>query len=171
MSFPLGYTLNRTRLLAPLFLGAGILLSTPAMADDWPESGWQVMPSEHSYTQLLEQLRSAVSEANMFIVTEAGPTDAAAQRGIELPGNRVIGVFRNDYAVNILRQSVPAMIEAPLRFYVTEDADGSATLAWKEPSAVFSPYINANTGELTQIATELDELFLEIGQDALKATP
>ena len=171
MSFCKRYASIKPRLLAPLFLGVSILVSADAMADDWPESGWEVMPSEHSYTQLLEQLRIAVSDAGMFIVTEAGPTEAAAQRGIELPGNRVIGVFRNDFAVSILRQSVPAMIEAPLRFYVTEDTDGSATLAWKVPSAVFSPYINANTGELAQIATELDDLFVEIGQDALKAIP
>ena len=165
MSFCKRYASIKPRLLAPLFLGVGILVSAQTMADDWPENGWQVMPSEHSYTQLLEQLRSAVSDAGMFIVTEAGPTEAAAQRGIELPGNRVVGVFRNDFAVRILRQSVPAMIEAPLRFYVTENEDGSATLAWKVPSAVFSPYSEGKDDELARIAAELDALFADIGAD------
>ena len=34
-------------------------------------------------------------------------------------------VFRNDYAVRMLQASVPAGIEAPLRLYVTENADGT----------------------------------------------
>jgi hypothetical protein len=36
--------------------------------------------------------------------------------------------------------SVPAGIEAPIRFYVTESDDGTAALAWRWPSAVFAPY-------------------------------
>ena len=63
----------------------------------------------------------------MGVVTQAGPTQAAASRGITIPGNRVIGVFNNDFAVNILALSTAAMIEAPIRFYVTEGADGTAT--------------------------------------------
>lgn len=165
MSFCIRHAFITPRLLAPLLLGAGLALSSQAMADNWPDKGWEVIPTEQGYTALLESLQSAISEADMFVVTEAGPTEAAAQRGIEIPGNRVVGVFRNDFAVRILRQSVPAMIEAPLRFYVTENEDGSATLAWKVPSAVFSPYSEGKDDELARIAAELDALFADIGAD------
>jgi hypothetical protein len=42
----------------------------------------------------------------------------------------VTGPITNDYAVRVLALSTPAMIEAPIRFYVTENADGTATLSY-----------------------------------------
>ncbi|MDR9440331.1 MAG: DUF302 domain-containing protein, partial [Halomonas sp.] len=90
----------------------------------------------------------------------------AANRGVTIPGNRVVGVFRNDFAVRILRLSVPAMIEAPMRFYVTENDDGSATLAWKTPTHLLSPYMDAAGEELETVARELDTLFAAIAKRA-----
>ena len=134
---------------------------------DWPEEGWTVIASEKNYATLLDDLHQAVSDAGMVVVTEAGPTEAAAQRGETIPGNRVVGVFRNDFAVDIIRESVPAMIEAPLRFYVTEDSADSATLSWKIPSYVFAPYINQSTPKLDDTAQALDALFQHIGDSAV----
>ncbi|QNI03908.1 DUF302 domain-containing protein [Halomonas sp. SH5A2] len=142
------------------------LTSNADQPTDWPQQGWNVMVTEKPYAVLVEDLRSAISDADMFVVTEASPTNAAAQRGETIPGNRVIGVFRNDFAVRIIRESVPAMIEAPLRFYVTEDASGSATLSWKTPSDVFAPYSQGDDDELAHIASELDELFTRIAKNA-----
>jgi uncharacterized protein (DUF302 family) len=103
----------------------------------------------------------------MFIVTEAGPTAAARRRGIVIPGNRVVGVFRNDFAVRVLETSVAAMIEAPIRFYVTEDAEGAGWLSYKRPSAVFEPYEAEAGAELGGIAEELDAIFAAIAARAL----
>jgi uncharacterized protein (DUF302 family) len=102
----------------------------------------------------------------MGVVTEAGPTDAAKKLGVTLPGNRVIGVFAPGFAVRVLPLSTAAMIEAPIRFYITEDADGSSTLAWKTPSHVFAPYVAEAGPELAAIATELDAKFDAIAQAA-----
>lgn len=82
---------------------------------------------------------------------------------MKIPGNAVVMVFRNDYAVRMLEASVPAGIEAPLRYYVTENADGTATLSWRTPSSVFGPY---GSKKLDEIARELDPLFEAIGRDA-----
>lgn len=41
----------------------------------------------------------------MFVVTRACASCGAAQRGITIPGNTVIGVFRNDFAVRMLEAS------------------------------------------------------------------
>ncbi|SFU44238.1 DUF302 domain-containing protein [Halomonas korlensis] len=142
-----------------------LMLAVPAVADTrWPDQGWQVTPTSLAYDELLEVLREAVEAEGMFVVTEAGPTEAAANRGVTLPGNRVVGVFRNDYAVRILRLSVPAMIEAPMRFYVTENDDGSATLSWKTPSHLLDPYVDEAGEELGAIARDLDALFDAIAQ-------
>ncbi|MFO8044630.1 MAG: DUF302 domain-containing protein [Halomonas sp.] len=145
-----------------------LMLAAPVAADTrWPEQGWQVLPVTFPYDELLVALREAVEAEGMFIVTEAGPTEAAASRGIVIPGNRVIGVFRNDYAVEILRLSVPAMVEAPIRFYVTEDEDGSATLAWKTPSHVLAPYLEGGGEGLAEIGQELDAVFAAIAHRAV----
>jgi len=63
----------------------------------------------------------------------------------------------------MLNASVPAGIEAPLRFYLTEQADGTTTLAYRKPSAVFAPYGSA---ELNAMATELDQIFSDIATRA-----
>ncbi|MDW7747284.1 DUF302 domain-containing protein [Halomonas sp.] len=144
-----------------------LIVAAPVGAEPrWPDQGWEVTPTSLAYDDLLEALREAVEAEGMFVVTEAGPTEAAANRGITIPGNRVVGVFRNDYAVRILRLSVPAMIEAPMRFYVTENDDGSATLSWKTPTHLLEPYVDSAGEELETVGRELDTLFAAIAKRA-----
>ena len=84
-----------------------------------------------------------------------------------LDGNRVVGVFRNDFARRMLAASLPAGIEAPVRFYVTENADGTGSLSYRLPSAVFAPYFAAEGGDLRAVAGELDIIFARITADAI----
>ena len=144
-----------------------LLAGVPALAGSVaPREGWAVHDTGLSYDALLERTRAAIRAEEMYLVTEAGPTGAAAGRGIEIPGNRVLGVFRNDYAVRAVRLSVPAMIEAPIRLYVTEDADGTATLSYKTPSHVFAPYMAEGGPDLEALAQELDAVFARIAEAA-----
>lgn len=121
--------------------------------------GWVVIETEKSHADLLADLKTAVKDNKMGVVTQAGPTATAAKRGITIPENRVVGVFNNDYAVRILNLSTAAMIEAPIRFYVTENADGTATLSYKRPSFVFLPYFEEAGRELAIMSAELDARF------------
>jgi uncharacterized protein (DUF302 family) len=121
-----------------------------------------VIQTDMTHAMLLERLLAAVPEEQMAVVTQAGPTAAARARGVEIPENRVVGVFNNDFAVRILGLSTAAMIEAPVRFYVTEDADGTATLSWKEPSFVFAAYVEEGGPMLAEIAQDLDRRFAVI---------
>lgn len=132
-----------------------------------PREGWAVAETNKPYAELVEAVKSAITAEGFGVVTEAGPTEAAKNRGVEIPGNRVIGAFNNVYAVRILRLSVPAMIEAPVRFYVTEEPDGTATLSYKTPSLVFAPYFGEGGPELENIAGELDAAFAEISSAAV----
>ena len=140
---------------------AALAVLTPSIttADIAPRNGWQVIATEMTHAELAARMTDAVSAENMGLVTQAGPTNAARSRGVEIPENLVMGVFRNDYAVTILGLSEAAMIEAPIRFYLTEDADGTARLSWKTPSHVFAPYVDDAGAELAQIAAELDAVF------------
>lgn len=155
-------------MLRILALIAALAAALPAAAGSVsPREGWAVHDTAHSYDDLLVKLKSAIKAHKMFLVTQAGPTQAAAKRGIEIPGNRVIGVYRNDYAVRAIKLSVAAMIEAPIRFYVTEDEDGSATLSYKTPSHVFAPYLAEGGADLEALAAELDTIFAAIAADAI----
>ncbi|UAB87507.1 DUF302 domain-containing protein [Ruegeria sp. SCSIO 43209] len=145
------------------------LLAMPAWADGIePLTGWAVYSSGKSYETLVDDTKAAVKENGLIVVTQAGPTKAAASRGITIPGNRVIGAFNNDYAVRVLETSTNAMIEAPIRFYVTENEDGTATLSYKTPSFVFAPYADEGGDALREIATELDAKFQAVAENAVK---
>lgn len=130
-----------------------------------PRDGWVVLKTEKTFETLVAESRAASSEGGMAVVTMAGPTDAAARRGIEIPGNRVIGLYNNDFAVRVLELSTAAMIEAPIRVYVTENADGTATFSYKLPSEVFAPYM-ADAPGLEAIASEIDAAFAKVAEAA-----
>mmetsp|Transcript_2924 Transcript_2924/g.5119 ORF Transcript_2924/g.5119 Transcript_2924/m.5119 type:complete len:164 (-) Transcript_2924:479-970(-) len=145
-----------------------LTLAWPAAAEMAPRDGWSVTPTTKSYEQLIDDVKTAAKANKMGIVTQAGPTGAARNRGVTIPGNRVIGIFNNVYAVNILGLSTAAMIEAPIRMYVTENEDGSATLSYKLPSTVFAPYVEEAGPDLATMAGELDSIFATIRNQATK---
>lgn len=127
----------------------------------------QSVRTEKSFDDLVLAVEAAVAANGMVVVTRACASCGAASRGIEIPGNMVLGVFRNDFAVRMLEASVPAGIEAPVRFYLTEDDGGTASLHYRTPSEVFAPY----DGEgLDELATELDAIFERIAADATAAS-
>lgn len=143
------------------------LVACSATASPAEREGWAVIETSHTYHDLIDRVKMAAKANKMGVVTEAGPTEAATNRGVTIPGNRVIGVYNNDFAVRMLEASEAAMIEAPIRFYVTEQEDGTATLSYKTPSLVFSPYAEDST-EVMIIAKELDVVFEKIAEDAVK---
>jgi uncharacterized protein (DUF302 family) len=143
-----------------------LMLSAAAMAG--PRPGHEAAESAKPWRILIEDLRAAIVAEGMVVVTEAGPTEAAAARGVIIPGNRVLGVFRNDFAVRLVRLSEAASIEAPIRFHVTEQPGGGARLAWKTPSHVLAPYLDEGGAELAALAAELDAVFARIAGQALR---
>lgn len=145
-------------------------LSAPAVhaapAPLAPAPGWAVAATTMKFDALVQKLEDAVKANKMGLVTAASASAGAKAQGITIPGNRVVGVFRNDYARRMLAASIPAGIEAPIRFYVTESADGSATLSYRTPSAIFAPYLKDAGPDLKKVADELDVVFAKIAQDA-----
>ena len=114
------------RILSALIFGLVALVHQPSVSlgaswDSLP--GWSVTKTKHNYKDLIERLDAAVKANKMGLVTRASATLGAASLGKIIPGNTVVGVFRPDFAVRILEASVPAGIEAPIRYYITENAD------------------------------------------------
>lgn len=132
-------------------------------AADTPYAGTIVVRTAHGFDKLVGRLEKAIADHKMGLVAQASASRGAAARGVKIPGNAVLMVFRNDYAVRMLSASVPAGIEAPLRIYVTENPDGTASLTYRMPSAVFAPY---GGPALDEMAKELDAVFRNIVRDA-----
>lgn len=135
-----------------------------AVADNaTPYIGTEVIKTGHSYDTLVGRLMEAVKNNKMGLVARASATLGAKNIGVSIPGNMVVMVYHPKYAVRMLKASVPAGIEAPIRYYITENEDGTATLTYRTPSSVFNPYQNA---ELDEMAKELDVVFARIARDA-----
>ncbi|MDF1721474.1 MAG: DUF302 domain-containing protein [Minwuia sp.] len=134
-----------------------------ARADGLP--GSTTVKTDMGFGALVESLDRAVEAEGFFVVTRASASVGASRRGVTIPGNMVVGVYRNDYAVRMLEASVPSGIEAPPRFYITANADGTASLTWRAPSAIFAPYDGGEA--LTEMAAELDVVWAAIAQRAV----
>ena len=116
----------------------------------------------YSYPEMIERLDQAVKDHKMGLVTRASATVGVKQvLNEDIPGNMVVGVYHPRFAKRMLEASVPAGIEAPIRFYITEEADGGTTLTYRTPSAVFAPWADGNDA-LQALAAELDEVFAGI---------
>ncbi|MTI00320.1 DUF302 domain-containing protein [Roseibium sp. RKSG952] len=157
-------------LIYPLLLVALIVGSSALAEGIEPRKGWQIINTDKSFPALVDSLVASVKAQKMGLVTQASASAGAKAQGYTIPGNRVVGVYRNDYARRMLEASIAAGIEAPIRFYVTENSDGTATLSWKTPSFVFEPYMNEGGEALQQLAQELDTVFQAIADGAVTGT-
>jgi len=156
--------------LFPTILGSLMMISVGAFAPavgaaEMPYPGTEVIKTPFGFKALHQRLEAAIEKNKVFVVTRASASAGAKGRGITIPGNLVIGVYRNDFAVRMLKASVPAGIEAPLRFYLTENADKTATLTYRKPTAVFKSY---GSKDLDALAAELDGIWAAIVKDTLK---
>jgi uncharacterized protein (DUF302 family) len=129
-----------------------------------PHPGSSSLASPHGFAETVARIERATANNGMGVVAKASASAGAAQRGIRIAGNAVVMVFRNDYAVRMLAASVPAGIEAPIRIYVTESANGKVTVTYRSPTSIFAPYENA---ELDALARELDLVFSRIVNEAI----
>jgi len=130
-------------------------LPSPALAQD----GRITVKSTAPFGQVAEALARAVADEKMGLVCHANAQRAAAGRGVTIKGNQVLMVFRNDFAVRLLAADPAAGFEAPIRIYVYENPDGTATVSYLAPSVVFAPYRHP---EVQAVARELDPIFRAI---------
>lgn len=149
-----------------LFLTAISGLAARAEISERP--GWAVLPSPHAYAALVERVLAAAKTHKIGVVAQASAT-VGAKRVLDkdIAGNMVIGLYHPRFAVPMLEASIAAGIEAPIRVYLTENADGTATLSYKLPSHVFAPYMDEGGDRLKALAAELDTLFAALAADAV----
>lgn len=130
--------------------------------------GWVIEPTGRNYAELIDRVDAAVAKTPLNVVTRASATVGAKSLGQNIPGNMVVGVFAPQFAIRLLDASVAAGIEAPLRLYVTENPDGTATLSYKTATHVLAPYAEEGGQTLTALATELDTILEQIADHAAR---
>ena len=151
---------------AILLVFLGLLAATPVAAENpAPYSGTKVVETGIPFAAFVSKLTAAVSANKMGIVAQACADCGAKSIGVAIPGNRVIMIYRPDFAVRMLKASVEAGIEAPLRLYVTERPDGTARLTYRLPSHIFGAY---QVAALDEMGKELDVIVAKIFADATK---
>lgn len=111
------------------------------------------------FAEAAEGLKAAIASNGMGLVCHANAQVGAASRGLKIRGNQVLMVFRPDFVIRMLGASVEAGFEAPIRIYITENDDGTATIRYVKPSVVFKPYGHP---DLDKLAAELDPIFEKI---------
>ena len=102
-----------------------IPISSAHADQGYPYADMQVIGTSHPYGAFVKRLiQSVTEEPDLNVVSRASATMGAKSLGLTIPGNAVVMVYGPRFAVRMLEASVPAGIEAPLVFYVTEDAAG-----------------------------------------------
>jgi uncharacterized protein (DUF302 family) len=136
--------------------------ASPVAAQD----GRVAAASRAPFARVAEALERAIADEKMALVCHANAQRGAEARGVRIKGNQVMMVFRNDFAVRLLAADPMAGFEAPIRIYLYENPDGTATVAYLPPSVVLARYKHP---EVQAVAAELDPIFRAIVDRALAA--
>ncbi len=148
-------------------LAGAVLFASAAHADVMAPDGWVVLKTSHKYSDLIARVMDAAKANKIGVVTKASATVGAKKvLKQDIPGNMVVGLYHPRFAVRMLDASIAAGIEAPIRVYLTENADGTADLSYKTPSMVFAPYMKEGGDKLKALADELDALFAKLTKEA-----
>jgi len=111
-----------------------------------------------SVDEAAEKLIAAIAAYPMGLVAHANGQANCAKKGIAVPADQVLEVFRPDYAVKVWAVEKTAGIDIPLRIHLYE-ADGRTWVAHRPASDVFKPYVNP---QLDVLGGELDAIFNQL---------
>lgn len=104
------------------------------------------------------KLSEAVGAVPMGLVAHINGQANAAKKGITVPADQILEVFRPDFAIRVWKAHKPAGLDIPLRIHLYE-ADGKTVVAFRTAREVFAPY---GKPALDEIAADVDPIFLGI---------
>ena len=111
-----------------------------------------------SVDEAAEKLIAAIAAYPMGLVAHANGQANCAKKGMTVPADQVLEIFRPDYAMKVWAADKTAGIDIPLRIHLYE-ADGHSWVAYRTAAEVFKPYANA---QLDAIVVELDAIFNQL---------
>lgn len=105
-----------------------------------------------------QKLLAAVAVYPMGLVAHANGQLNCAKKGITVPADQVLEIFRPDFAIKVWAADKIAGIDIPLRIHLYEAA-GTSWVAYRPAADVFRPYANP---ALDAIALDLDAIFTQL---------
>lgn len=102
-----------------------------------------------------EKLIAALAACPMGLTAHINGQANCAQKGLDVPADQILEVFRPDYAVKVWAADKTAGFDIPLRIHLYEQ-DGRTWVAHRFASETFRPYANPR---LDALGAELDTLF------------
>jgi len=154
-----------SRWLGVIGVCAVILVLGVGKSEGAERAGRITRVSKVGFAKIASALKQTIDDHKMGLVCHANAQAGAATRGVRIQGNQVFMIFRPDLAIRMLKANVEAGFEAPMRIYLYENTDGSATIAYVRPSTLFKPY---GSRELDALAAELDSIFEQVVARALE---
>ena len=94
----------------------------------------------------------------MGVVSHINGQANCAKKGITVPADQILEIFRPDFAIKVWNAEKSAGIDIPLRIHVYEFG-GKTHVTFRTPEEVFLPY---NNPELMKTAEELTPIFDQI---------
>lgn len=111
-----------------------------------------------SVDEAAEKLIAAITAYPMGLVAHANGQANCAKKGIAVPADQVLEVFRPDYAVKVWAADKAAGIDIPLRIHLYE-TDGKTWIAYRPATEIFKPYVNP---QLDVLGGDLDAIFNQL---------
>lgn len=111
-----------------------------------------------STDEAAEKLIAAITAYPMGLVAHINGQANCAKKGITVPADQILEVFRPDYAIKVWAADKAAGIDIPLRIYLYEQ-DGRTWVAHRPASEVFLSYANP---QLNILGGELDTIFTQL---------
>jgi uncharacterized protein (DUF302 family) len=105
-----------------------------------------------------DKLIAAIAAYPMGLVAHANGQANCARKGITVPADQVLEVFRPDYAVKVWAAEKAAGIDIPLRIHLYE-AEDKTWIAYRPTIEIFKPYLNP---QLDALGGELDAIFNQL---------
>lgn len=115
------------------------------------------------FDEVVEAIIASIESSGMLLVADIDVRKNAAKKGIELTGNRILEVFRPDYAARIWGMEIEAGVDVPIRIH----EDGSVAARCRTPLEVLSRHGN---DESILFAAELDPVFEKIVCEPLRVS-
>ena len=104
------------------------------------------------------KLTEAAQAEPMGVLAHINGQANCAKKGIVVPADQILEIFRPDFAIRVWQAHKPAGIDIPLRIHLY-DAGGKTVVSFRTAREVFAPYASPS---LDAIAGDIDPIFTRI---------
>jgi uncharacterized protein (DUF302 family) len=101
------------------------------------------------------KLIEAAQAVPMGVLAHLNGQANCAKKGINVPADQILEIFRPDFAIRVWKAHKPAGIDIPLRIHLVR-AEGGTVVSFPHRRKVFAPY---SKPELDAIAADIDTIF------------